>query len=190
MTSSRAAPASSLEKPTHPPPRIVVVMGVSGSGKSTVGAELARRLGWRFVDGDDFHSPEHVARMHAGIALDDAARAPWLAAVAGWIRERLSAGETGVVACSALRRAYRDTLAAKNADVRFAYLKGDKAMLAARIAGRHGHFMPASLLDSQFATLEEPEPDEAAVEVGIADRPETIAAEIARRLGLPATEDA
>ncbi|WP_405029793.1 gluconokinase [Methylobacterium sp. BE186] len=165
-------------------PRILVVMGVSGSGKSTVAACLAERLGWACVDGDSFHSPDHVARMRAGHALDDVDRAPWLRAVAAWIGERLAAGQTGIVACSALKRAYRDVLVAGRAEVRIVHLDGSRARVAERIAERRGHFMPAALLDSQFAALEPPGPDEDAIVVGIEDPPDAIAEAIVARLGL------
>ena len=178
-------------------PRVLVVMGVSGSGKSTVAALVAERLGWIFVDGDSFHTPEHVAKMHAGIALDDEDRAPWLARIAAWIRQRLEAEESGVVVCSALRRAYRDVLTggrrhgARNA-VRIVYLEGDRALIAGRLADRHGHYMSPRLLDSQFATLEPPGPDEDPITVGIAEAPEAIAGRVvdrlAREAGAPAGE--
>lgn len=129
-------------------PRIIIVMGVSGSGKSTVAGLLAERLGWDFVDGDAFHSPDHVARMRDGHALDDADRAPWLAAMAAWIGIRLETGKPGVLACSALKRAYRDALIQGRAGIRIVYLDGDRDLIAARIARRTGHFMPAALLDS------------------------------------------
>ena len=157
------------------PAQVLVVMGVSGSGKSTIGALIAERLGWIFVDGDSFHTPEHVAKMQAGHALDDTDRAPWLARIAVWIRQRLEAGESGVVVCSALRRAYRDVLTGGSRRVRIVYLDGDKALVARRLAERHGHFMSPFLLDSQFATLEIPGPDEHPIVVGIAEPPETIA---------------
>ena len=156
--------------------RVLVVMGVSGSGKSTVAALIAERLGWLFVDGDSFHTPEHVAKMHAGLALDDADRAPWLARIAVWIQQRLEAGESGVVVCSALRKAYRDVLTrGSRRAVRIVYLDGDKALIAGRLSGRHGHFMSPRLLDSQFAILEVPGPDEHPITVAIDDTPEGIA---------------
>ena len=151
-------------------------MGVSGSGKSTVAALIAERLSWIFVDGDSFHTPEHIAKMHAGLALDDQDRAPWLARIAVWIQQRLEAGESGVVVCSALRRIYRDVLTRGSpTDVRIVHLDGDKALIAARLAERHGHFMSPHLLDSQFAILEAPGPDEHPITVGIDDTPEAIA---------------
>lgn len=176
-----------LAPPPAPPPatpRILVVMGVSGSGKSTVAACLAERLGWTFVDGDDFHTPEHVAKMRAGCALDEADRAPWLRAVAAWIAGRLASGETGVVACSALRRAHRDILVAGRPEVRIVHLAGSRALIAERIAARRGHFMPALLLDSQFAALEPPARDENPIVVGIDDPPDAIAEAVLARLDL------
>lgn len=162
--------------------QVLVVMGVSGSGKSTVAALIAERLGWMFVDGDSFHSPEHVAKMHAGHALDDSDRAPWLARIAVWIQHRLEAGESGVVVCSALRRAYRDILTHGSRRVRLVYLEGDKALIAGRLAARHGHFMSPHLLDSQFATLEAPGADEHPITVGIADPPAVVAERVVARL--------
>lgn len=166
-------------------PRIIIVMGVSGSGKSTVASLLAERLGWDFVDGDAFHSPDHVARMRAGHALDDADRAPWLAAMAAWIGTRLETDLPGILACSALKRVYRDTLIQGRAGIRIVYLDGDRDLIAARIAHRAGHFMPAALLDSQFATLEPPRPEEGALAVPILGSAEAIVATILAELGLP-----
>jgi gluconokinase len=162
--------------------QVLVVMGVSGSGKSTVGALIAEKLGWIFVDGDSFHTPEHVAKMHAGHALDDEDRAPWLARIAVWIRHRLEAGESGVVVCSALRRAYRDILTGGSRRVRLVYLEGDKALIAGRLAERQGHFMAPRLLDSQFATLEVPGTDEHPITVAIAGPPEMIAERVVAQL--------
>lgn len=163
--------------------RVLVVMGVSGSGKSTIAALIAERLGWIFVDGDSFHTPEHVAKMHAGLALDDEDRAPWLGRIAAWIRQRLDAGESGVVVCSALRKAYREVLTRGSRQaVRVVYLDGDKALIAGRLAERHGHFMSPHLLDSQFATLEPPGPDEHPIIVQISDTPEVIADRVIARL--------
>ncbi|MDQ0547056.1 gluconokinase [Methylobacterium brachiatum] len=162
--------------------QVLVVMGVSGSGKSTVGALIAERLGWIFVDGDSFHTPEHIAKMHAGHALDDEDRAPWLARIATWIQHRLEAGESGVVVCSALRRAYRDVLTRGSRRVRIVYLEGDRALIAKRLTERHGHFMSPRLLDSQFATLEAPGPDERPIVVGIDEPPDAIADRVAAQL--------
>jgi cystathionine beta-lyase len=135
---------------------IIVVMGVSGSGKTTIGEALASALGWRFIEGDDFHPPANVEKMRAGHPLTDADRAPWLARLVEVMQAILARGESAVMACSALREAYRAKLA-EAGDVRFVYLAGDFATIAARIAARHHKYMPASLLESQFATLEEPD---------------------------------
>ena len=138
---------------------IVVVMGVSGSGKTVVGAALAASLDWPFLDGDDFHPPENVAKMASGTPLVDADRWPWLDRIAAEMAAVLARGGNAVVACSALRQAYRDRLAAAArtpGDVRFVYLKGDFDTVAARLAARQHRYMPATLLASQFATLEEP----------------------------------
>jgi len=137
-----------------------VVMGVSGSGKSTVGRVLADRLGWEFVDGDALHPPANIAKMEAGQPLDDADRAPWLAAIAARIDEWLAAGTPGVVTCSALKRRYREAIIGGRRAVRLIYLAGSPALIACRIAGRRGHFMPASLLESQLAALEPPAAEE------------------------------
>lgn len=166
--------------------QVLVVMGVSGSGKSTVAALIAEKLGWIFVDGDSFHTPEHVAKMRAGHALDDEDRAPWLARIAAWIRHRLEAGESGVVVCSALRRAYRDVLTGGNPRVRVVFLDGDKALIAGRLVARQGHFMSPRLLDSQFATLEPPGPDEHPITVGITEPPERIADRVVAQLAAEA----
>jgi len=134
---------------------VIVLMGVTGVGKTTVGRALAAELGWRFADGDDYHSAANVAKMHAGIALTDEDRAPWLQklrdAITGW----LAAGENVVLACSALKATYRERLAV-GPEVRFVYLRASIELVASRLAGRHGHYMNPQLLPSQFATLEEP----------------------------------
>jgi len=144
-------------------PLAVVVMGVCGCGKSTVGERLARELGALFIEGDAFHPPANVARMAAGIALTDADRQGWLEALAAQLADARRAGRSVVLACSALKRRYRDVLRLGAPDLRVVHLAGDRAMLAARLAARQGHYMPASLLDSQLATLETPDPDERAV---------------------------
>lgn len=177
-----------MSVPRSSPPTVLVVMGVSGSGKSTVAALLAERLGWRFADGDDFHTADSIARMHGGHALDDAARGPWLERIRAWIDARLAAGESAVLACSALKRAYRRALTEDDAQVRIVFLEGSRAVIQGRIGARHGHFMPASLLDSQFATLEPPGPDEDPITVGIEDGPDAIVAAVALRLGVPADD--
>ena len=144
-------------------PLAVVVMGVCGCGKSTVGERLARELGALFIEGDAFHPPANVARMAAGIALTDADRQGWLEALAAQLADARRAGRSVVLACSALKRRYRDVLRLGAPDLRVVHLAGDRAMLAARLAARQGHYMPASLLDSQLATLETPDPDERAI---------------------------
>jgi gluconokinase len=139
---------------------VVLVMGVSGSGKSTIGEALARRTGRSFLDADRVHSPANVAKMAAGIPLDDADRRPWLEEIADWIAKRRAAGEPAVVACSALKRAYRALLRAADPDLRVVYLKGEREQLETRLAQRRDHFFPAALLDAQLADLEEPTADE------------------------------
>lgn len=134
---------------------VVVLMGVCGCGKTTVGRALAAEMGWRFLDADDFHPEANVARMRAGVPLTDADRWPWLDRLAAESAAINARGEHAVLACSALRQAYRERLA-RGGDVRFVYLKGDRATIAPRLGARAGHYMPASLLDSQLATLEEP----------------------------------
>jgi gluconokinase len=156
-----------------------VVMGVSGSGKSLIGGLFARALGVEFIEGDDYHSPENVARMSAGLPLTDEQRQAWLAAIAARLDAARGAGI--VVSCSALKRAYRDVLRGGAADVRFVYLEGTRALLEERLAGRRGHFMPSSLLDSQLATLEPPSPDEQAWVCDIREAPEVIVAGLAAR---------
>jgi gluconokinase len=143
---------------------IVIVMGVSGCGKSTVGFGVAAGLGWPFLDGDELHPPANVAKMAAGHPLTDADRAPWLEAIGERMAAWHDAGRSGVLACSALRRVYRDTLRA-HAPATFVLLDVSVALLRARVAGRREHFMPPSLLDSQLATLERPGPDEDAITV-------------------------
>jgi gluconokinase len=134
---------------------IVVVMGVSGSGKTTVGSALGQATGWPYMDADDFHPAENVAKMRAGTPLTDADRWPWLDRLVAQMRAIEARGGSAILGCSALRQAYRDRLAAAG-DVRFVHLKGDRATIAARLSGRSGHYMPPALLDSQIATLEEP----------------------------------
>jgi gluconokinase len=144
---------------------ILVVMGVSGAGKTTVGAPLARRLGVPFKEGDDLHPPANVEKLRRHLPLEDADRAPWLKAVAAWIDDWRRAGSGGVITCSALKRRYRDALAENRPSIIFVYLKGSPAVLAARVGARRGHFMPPSLLGSQLADLEEPGGDERAISV-------------------------
>lgn len=164
---------------------VIVVMGVSGSGKSTVGPRLAAALGGDYAEGDAFHPPANIAKMKRGEPLDDVDRKPWLEAMAAAIRGWSQAARPTVLSCSALKRKYRDILRSGAADVQFVHLAGDKALIAARMAARKGHFMPPSLLDSQFAVLEPPGPDEAIV-VSIDQPPDAIVAEALARLGATA----
>ena len=147
---------------------LVTVMGVSGSGKTSVGAALAQRLHVPFEDADDLHPPANVAKMSAGIPLDDADRLPWLRTVGAWLHAHSAGG--GVTSCSALRRGYRDILREAAPQQVFVHLAGDRDVIARRVAGRPGHFMPAALVDSQFATLEPLEPDERGVTLDV-DQP-------------------
>ncbi len=148
-----------------PDPVTVLVMGVSGAGKTTVAEGIADAMGWTFAEGDDFHPAANVAKMASGRGLDDADRWPWLAALRDWIGERERAGTSSVVTCSALKRGYRDMLRAGNESVRFCSLRAPEDVLRDRVRDRRGHYMPASLLDSQLATLEPLEPDEPGVVV-------------------------
>jgi gluconokinase len=166
------------------PPTVIVVMGVSGSGKSTVGALLATQLQWRFEEGDDLHPAANIAKMSQGIALTDEDRRPWLDTIAALIRRWLAAGESGVVACSALKHAYRCVIRGHNPDVRLVYLQGSHALILQRMRARHGHFMPTRLLDSQFAALEEPTSDEQPLVIPIEQRPDQIVREIESSLSL------
>ena len=161
---------------------LFVIMGVCGSGKSTIGARLARELGLEFVEGDDLHPADNVKRMAAGVPLTDADRRGWLLAIGTRLRDAKRAGRGLVVSCSALKRSYRDLLRSAGDDtVRFVYLAGGRALLAERMAQRRGHFMPASLLESQLATLEEPAPDERAWVCDIREKPDAIVADLVRR---------
>jgi gluconokinase len=154
-------------------PSVLVVMGVSGSGKTTVGSLLAGRLGWPYAEADAFHSDENVAKMAAGHPLTDDDRWPWLAAIAAWIDERIARHEAGVVTCSALKRSYRDVL--RRPQVELVYLEGSHDLIARRLAARHGHFFKAEMLASQFADLEPPGPDEGVITVSIGGSPAEIA---------------
>jgi gluconokinase len=165
-------------------PCALVVMGVSGSGKSTIGEKLAQRLGWCFEDGDKFHPLSNVAKMRAGQPLTDEDRWPWLQAIANEIDRVCEAGEHAVIACSALKRAYRDILVHGRKDVRIIYLKGTQDLIASRLALRKAHFMPPGLLASQFRTLEPPDASENPVTVSIDAPVETIVDDIVRHLGL------
>ncbi len=169
-----------LDRVTLPPH--LVVMGVSGSGKTTVATRLADRLGRPFAEADDMHPPANVAKMSAGTPLTDADRRPWLATVRDWLTGQADQGRSAVVTCSALRRVYRDVLHEAAGGVTFVHLDGDPELLAERMAARKGHFMPPSLLRSQLDTLEPLEPDEDGVRVAIDGTPDEIVAEALRRL--------
>ena len=163
---------------------VAVIMGVSGSGKSTIGSLLAGRLAWEFEDGDWFHPAANVEKMHQGIPLTDEDRRPWLEAIAAFIDETRKAGRHAVLACSALKRRYRDIIVGRRPDVRLVYLKGSEPLIARRMATRHGHFMPPALLHSQFEALEQPGPDEHPIVVSIEPRPREIVEQIVTALKL------
>lgn len=169
-------------------PPIVVVMGVSGSGKTTIAAMLAGSLDSHFLEGDDLHPPSNVAKMKSGTPLNDDDRRPWLKAIAAEIDEWRGRGEAGVVTCSALKRAYRDIIIGDRPEVVLVYLKGSRELIGHRMAQRHEHFMPVALLDSQFATLQEPGPDERPIVVDVGPRPGQIVAEILRQLKARGTQ--
>jgi gluconokinase len=162
---------------------ILVIMGVCGCGKTVIGRDVARRLGYNFIEGDDYHPPGNVAKMRAGTALTDDDRRPWLEALGRRIAEAHAAGDGLVVSCSALKRRYRDILRGSGAPVHFVHLAGPRALIARRMQGRSGHFMPASLIDSQFAALEPPDAGESAETHDIALAPDVIAARVAS--GIP-----
>jgi gluconokinase len=163
-------------------PVIAVVMGVSGSGKTTVAALLAAALSCQFQEGDDLHPPENVEKMHAGTPLTDADRLPWLHKIAEVIDGWRAHGDSGVLTCSALKRSYRDIIIGDRPRVTLVYMKGSQDIIHGRMAARHEHFMPIALLDSQFRTLEEPTADEHPVIVNVGDSPAEIVAEIVRQL--------
>jgi len=166
----------------HP---VLVIMGVSGSGKSTVGGFLAGALGWELAEGDDFHPAANVAKMASGQPLTDEDRWPWLGTIADWIKNRDALSEPGVVTCSALKKRYRDVLRGPN--VVFVYLQGGKGQISDRLQARHGHFMPPELLQSQFEALEEPTAEENVLVVDIEGTPAEEAHRIIQGLGLKAT---
>ena len=168
--------------PSFARPPVIVLMGVTGTGKSTVAGVLAGRLDWDLCDGDDLHPAENVRKMAAGHPLTDEDRWPWLRLVAEWIQERIRAGRPGIITCSALKHSYRDMF--RDEHVVFVHLSGTRDQIAARLARRHLHFMPASLLDSQFAALEPPGPGEQSLRVELGSDPRAQAAEIIDKLGL------
>jgi gluconokinase len=175
MTIERA----SMDLPRHP---VLVVVGVSGSGKSTVAGLLAGRLGWDFQEGDDLHPEANVQKMAAGHPLTDDDRMPWLARVAEWIAVRTSAGRPAIVTCSALKRSYRDVL--RGESVVFVYLAGPPELIARRLSTRVDHYMPPSLLESQLATLESPTPDERVITINVGQPAEVQANEVLQALTL------
>jgi carbohydrate kinase (thermoresistant glucokinase family) len=172
---SRTAPAK---------PVVLVFMGVSGSGKTTVAGLVAGRLGWSFQEGDELHPQSNIEKMTAGQALTDADRRRWLISIAEWADRRLDAGESGVITCSALKRSYRNLINRRGSGVVFVFLAGSKATIASRVVARQAHFMPSSLLDSQFADLEDPDPAEPHIRVDIGPPPAAIADAILRELRL------
>jgi gluconokinase len=167
-----------------PSPVVLVIMGVSGVGKSTIAALLAERLGWTFEEGDSLHPTANVEKMAAGIPLTDDDRWPWLARIADWIDGRLDTGENGIITCSALKRSYRNVLNRRGTGVEFVYLALDRADLEERVEHREGHFMPPSLLDSQLATLEPPATTEPAIQVDAGSDARLVVDRILRDLGL------
>jgi ribose 5-phosphate isomerase A len=170
-------------------PPILVVMGISGSGKSTIAEALASRLGWPFEEGDALHPESNVAKMHAGIPLSDEDRQPWLARVAAWIDAQRAKRRPGIITCSALKRAYRQIVIGDRPEVRLVYLRGGRDVVAAHLSGRHGHFMPADLLQSQIDTLEEPDPSEDPLTVDVGPPPDQVADDVIRQLCATATVD-
>ncbi len=164
-------------------PLRIVVMGVSGSGKSTIGEVLAKRLSLAYADADDFHPPANVAKMRAGQSLTDEDRQPWLEAIGRWLQGH--PGEGAVVTCSALKRSHRDLLRRFAPDIRLLFLNGDQQLLTERMGDRRDHFMPASLLQSQLDELEPPDKDEAATELEVDQAPEDIVETFVRSLKLP-----
>jgi gluconokinase len=167
-----------MSKPNAERFAVLIVMGVSGCGKTTIAELLSRELGWEYRDGDEFHPLANVEKMHSGTPLTDEDRWPWLKTIAAWIDDKRRAGEHAIVTCSALKKSYRDILIGTRKDVGLIYLKGTEDLIAERLSKRQGHFMPKGLLHSQFQTLEEPGTDEHPITVSIVPAPEEIAAAI------------
>ena len=167
-------------------PSVIVVMGVSGCGKTTVASHLARRLGWHFAEADMFHSPSNIDKMRNGIPLTDDDRWPWLQSIAAWVDGARRTRTPGVVTCSALKRSYRELIIGERPDVALVYLKGDYALIEQRLTARAHHYMPATLLKSQFDALEEPDAGEEPMVLAIDRPPEDIVQSIVDALRLPA----
>jgi gluconokinase len=174
IAGSSVEPAIAATEQAPAMPAVLVVMGVSGSGKSTIGTQLALQLHWEFEDGDSFHPASNVEKMHSGHPLTDEDRRPWLNAIAAFIDASRKAGKHVVIACSALKQSYRAVIVGNRPDVRLVYLKGDIDLIARRVAARHEHFMPRKLLQSQFDALEEPGPDEHPIIVSVELPPRAI----------------
>jgi len=168
-------------------PPILVIMGISGAGKSTIAKALSERLGWTFQEGDEFHPEANIAKMRDGIPLTDADRQPWLVRVVAWIDRQRGSKRPGIITCSALKRSYRQLIIGGRPEARLVYLRGGRDTIAKYLAGRQGHFMPARLLESQIDTLEEPDPDEDPLVVDIGRPQGEIAEEIIRRIAVPKT---
>lgn len=172
--------------PHNSPPRVILLMGVAGCGKTTIGQRLAKRLGWQFRDADSFHPQANIDKMKTGTALTDEDRWPWLDAIANWIDDCVRTNRPGIVTCSALKRVYRARIIGHRTGVRLVYLKGGKQLIADRMSRRKNHFMPPSLLDSQFATLEEPRMIEKPIVLNVALPPNRIVDRIVSQCGLHA----
>jgi gluconokinase len=160
---------------------IVIIFGVSGAGKTTIGKLLAQKLGWKFLEADDFHPQDNIDKMKSGIPLNDEDRSPWLDSLREQIKQRVESGEDAVLACSALKRAYRERLRV-SAEVKFVFLRGDYMLIEKQLRHRRGHFMDPDLLRSQFADLEEPEPNESAMTIELGRTPEELVQEITTKL--------
>ena len=165
-------------------PSALIIMGVAGSGKTTTAALLGERLGWPYRDADSFHPPANIEKMSRGEALTDEDRWPWLGAIGAWIDDHLARGESTVVTCSALKRSYRDALVGNRPRAHLVHLVGEKSLIAGRMGARRDHFMPLGLLDSQFATLEQPAADERVLSVSVTRTPDEVVGMIVASLGL------